>query len=595
MSRRKKLVYFTGIATVVLIGAVLYYVVRRSGGGTASGDDTSSGITQSLLRNIPTDHPAVVFTDVSEEAGVIFHHFDAARSTLLPEDMGSGAAWGDYDKDGDLDLYVVNFSGPLSWSAEQLAAARGNALFKNNGDGTFTDVAPEADVDRRGWGMGAQWGDYDGDGDLDLYVTYYGPNVLFRNNGDGTFSDVTAQAGVGDDSYSAGAAWGDYDLDGDLDLYVANYVDFRLAENADRARKTAQYQSTVPFTLNPSSYEPLPNKLFRNNGDGTFEEVAEKLGVHNPTGRSLTVTFCDFNADGLPDIYVANDVSANGMYQNLGKGTFADIGASSWAADYRGAMGLAVGDFDNDEDMDIFITHWMAQENTLYSNMLTELKDVAPDTLRFRDVADGVGLGEIALQYVGWGTDFFDYDNDGLMDLLVINGSTFENPDNTRLLIPMKSMLFWNRGKRGYYNVASVSGECFTREIVGRGAAFADYDNDGDVDVFVVVHGGKAMLLRNDGGEKNHWLKVRTVGRSPNTHGVGARLRLVAGGLTQIKEIGAGNSYISQNSLEAEFGLGETDHVELLEVTWPGGKVQTLHNVPADQVVSVVEDSKRRE
>jgi len=593
MSRRKKLVYFTGIATVIFTGAVLYLVARRPGLKPASNNDTTSGVTQSLLRHVPTDHPAVVFTDVSDEAGVVFHHFDATRSTLLPEDMGSGAAWGDYDNDGDLDLYVVNFSGPLSWSADQLSLARGNALFKNNGDGTFTDVASQAGVDRRGWGMGAQWGDYDGDGDLDLYVTYFGPNVLFRNNEDGTFSDVTAEAGVGDDGYSAGAAWGDYDLDGDLDLYVANYVEFRMETGADRKRMTAQYKTPVPFTLNPSSYEPAPNKLFRNNGDGTFEEVAEKLGVHNPTGRSLTVTFCDFDVDGLPDIYVANDVSSNGMYQNLGKGKFADIGASSWAADYRGAMGLAVGDFDNDEDMDIFLTHWMAQENTLYSNMLTELKDVAPDTLRFRDVADGVGLGEIALQYVGWGTDFFDYDNDGLLDILVVNGSTFEDPDNTRLLIPMKNMLFWNRGKRGYYNVASVSGECFARKIVGRGAAFADYDNDGDVDVFVIVLGGKSMLLRNDGGNKNHWLKVKTVGRAPNTRGVGARLRLVAGGVTQIREIGAGNSYISQNSLEAEFGLGDVDRVELLEVTWPGGKVHTLRDVPADQVISIVQDGRR--
>jgi hypothetical protein len=504
--------------------------------------------------------------------------------------MGSGAAWGDYDNDGDLDLYAVNFSGPLSWTEEQLAEAGGNALFRNSGDGTFDEVAADAGVNRAGWGMGAQWGDYDGDGDLDLYVTYFGPNLLYRNNGDGSFTDVSAQAGVDDAGYGAGCAWSDYDLDGDLDLYVANYVDFRLGDEADRDEMTAQYQTPVPFTLNPSSYSPQPNLLYRNNGDGTFEEVAHEAGVDNPTGRSLTVTFCDFNVDGLPDIYVANDISSNGMFQNLGNGKFADIGASSWAADYRGAMGLAVGDFDSDLDMDIFIAHWIAQENSLYSNMLTELEDIAPDSLRFRDVADAVGLGEIALKYIGWGTDFFDYDNDGMLDILVVNGSTFQDPEDTRLLIPMKPMLFWNKGRSGYFNVADVSGECLLRAYVGRGAAFADYDDDGDVDVFILAHGGKAMLLRNDGGNRNNWLKVRAVGKPPNTHAVGARLHLMAGELYLIREIGAGNSYISQNSLEVEFGLGDTPKVDSLRIIWPGGDVQMLRDLPANQVVQVIQE-----
>jgi hypothetical protein len=252
-------------------------------------------------------------------------------------------------------------------------------------------------------------------------------------------------------------------------------------------------------------------------------------------------------------------------------------------------MGLAIGDFDGDEDMDIFLTHWIAQENGLYSNMRTEFADLDFDSLRFRDIADGVGLGEIALDYIGWGTDFFDYDNDGRLDLAVFNGSTFENPDNKRKLLPMKSLLFWNRGRRGYYNVASVAGEAFNREIVGRGAAFADYDDDGDVDVFVVVHGGQGMLLRSENDNTNHWLKVRTVGRPPNTGGVGARLRLVSDGNVQLREIDAGHSYLSQNSLEAEFGLGAVTTVDSLVVTWPSGERQVLTTLPVDRTVTVTQ------
>jgi hypothetical protein len=585
MLRRLKAAYISGIVLVIFTIAITIFVLRHSDPRNNSDDSGSAGITTSLVRQLPGEYPSVIFSNVSSEAGIVFHHFDAVRSTLLPEDMGSGAAWGDFDNDGDLDLYVVNFAGPLTWSEKEIASARGNALYRNNGDGTFSDIGPQSGVDHRGWGMGAWWGDYDGDDYLDLYVTCYGPNILYKNNGDNTFTDVTRKAGVGDDGFSAGAAWGDYDMDGDLDLYLCNYVDFRMSDDAEQNQKTSQYKISVPFTLNPSSYEPSANRLYRNNGNGTFTDVARELGVHNPTGRSLSATFCDFDHDGLPDIYVANDVSSNAMHQNVGDGKFIDIGASSWAADYRGAMGLAVGDFDNDEDMDIFLTHWISQENTLYSNMLMELKDVTPDTIRFRDVADGVGLGQIAIPLIGFGTDFFDYDNDGLLDILVVNGSTFENPDNTRLLIPMKSMLFWNKGKRGFYDLTRVAGDCLREKIVGRGAAFGDYDNDGDVDVFIVVLGGQPMLLRNDGGEKNHWLKVRTIGLSPNTRGVGARLKLIAGGSIQIREIGAGNSYISQNSLEAEFGLGENERVELLEVIWPGGDKQTLHDIPADQII----------
>ncbi|MDH3889559.1 MAG: CRTAC1 family protein [candidate division Zixibacteria bacterium] len=589
MTRRKRQVYIYSAVTIGLTALAVYLVMSRTR-GPASGKQSVQGVTQALLRHLPENCPTVQFTDVSDSSGVVFRHFDAVRSTMLPEDMGSGAAWSDYDNDGDLDLYVVNLAGPITWSPARIAESRGNALYANNGDGSFTNVAKAAGVDHKGRDMGAFWGDYDGDGDLDLYVTSYGPNVLYSNNGDGSFSDVTSEARVGDNSFSTGAAWGDYDLDGYLDLYVSNYVEFR-PEDTSVKESSMQYQATVPFTLNPSSYTAQANRLYHNLGNGSFEEVAEAAGVDNLTGRSLSVTWCDFNDDRRPDLYIANDVSANGMFQNVGNGTFADIGASSWAADYRGAMGLAIGDFDLDLDLDIFLTHWIAQENGLYSNMRTEFEDMDADSLRFRDIADGVGLGEIALNKVGWGTDFFDYDNDGLLDLLVINGSTFENPENTRELIPMKSMLFWNRANKGYFNVAQVAGESLNRKIVGRGAAFADYDDDGDVDVYVVVHGGVGMLLRNDGGNDNHWLKVQTIGRAPNTRAIGAKLRLVSGGVSQLREIGAGSSYISQNSLEAEFGLGTSTLIDSLVVTWPSGLTQVMTRLDADQTVVVTEGS----
>ncbi len=588
MTRRRRHVYATGVICVTVAVALAALVMQRSNPGQFD-QQSSAGITQTLKRELPADHPTVRFVDVSTEAGVFFQHFSTKRSSLLPEDMGSGAAWGDYDNDGDLDLFVVNIAGSIVSEKQPRALASGNALFRNRGNGTFEDVGAQAGVDSRVYGMGAQWADYDGDGDLDLYVTCYGPNILYKNRGDGTFQDVTFSAGVGDSSFSSGAAWSDYDCDGDLDLYVANYVDFRFMNRDDVTESSQQYDMVVPITLNPSAYSPQSNRLYRNDGNGTFTDVARTLDVGNPTGRSLSVTFCDFNNDRWPDIYVANDVSANAMYQNIGNGKFVDISASSWAADYRGAMGLAVGDYDNDQDLDFFVTHWTAQENALYSNLAVEFADVDIDSLRFRDVADAVGLGEISLNYIGWGTEFFDFDNDGKLDLLVINGSTFEDSEAKHKLIPQQPMLFWNRGESGFYNVASTAGAPFEVKVVGRGAALADYDNDGDVDIFILVHGGRGKLLRNDGGNRNNWLKVHTVGESPNTQGVGARVRAVIEGRSQIREVGVGNSYLSQNSCEIEFGLAAAEQVDTLEVTWPNGQKSTLINVASNQTVPVRE------
>ncbi|MFQ5932966.1 MAG: CRTAC1 family protein, partial [Nitrospiraceae bacterium] len=329
-----------------------------------------------------------------------------------------------------------------------------------------------------------------------------------------------------------------------------------------------------------------------------FSEVAEVAGVLNEQGKSLEAAWSDLDEDGWPDLYVANDVSDNVLFHNLGNGRFIDVSHAARVADYRGAMGLALGDWDGDEDMDIVITHWIAQENALYSNLRSQLAFRAtpgPPPLRFMDEADRYGLGQIALDYIGWGTSFIDYDNDGRLDLFVVNGSTFQQRDNPRLLVPMIDQLFWNRGAdEGFYDVSAVSGEYFKREYVGRGAAFADYDNDGDVDVFVVNNGGPGVLLRNNGGNRNRWLKVRLEGRQSNRYAIGARLRLVIEKTVQVREVGTQSSYLSQNSLVEHFGLGSHAEADTLEVIWPSGVRDVLSRVAAGQTVRIVEGSHAR-
>jgi tetratricopeptide (TPR) repeat protein len=439
--------------------------------------------------------------------------------------------------------------------------------------------------------MGVGWGDYDNDGWLDLVVTAYGENALYHNNGDGTFTERALEAGLGGlGRFWAGASWGDYQRDGYLDLHVAGYVQYdRLAA----PRTSSDYDVEEPASINPSAFPPERNLLYRNNGDGTFSEVATKAGVPGRKGRSLEAVWTDFDQDGWPDLYIANDVSDNVLYHNQGDGTFSDISHAARVADYRGAMGIAVGDWDGDSDMDMVVTHWIAQENALYSNRFSEgvgSTEASSSPLRFRDEADRFGLGQIALDYIGFGTSFFDYDNDGRLDLFVANGSTFQQREDPRLLVSMPDQLFWNRGAdEGFYDVSSVSGEYFQREYGGRGAALGDYDNDGDVDVFIVNNDGPGILLRNDGGNRNRWLEVRLEGRQSNRSAIGARLRLVAGGNIQVREVGSQGSYLSQNSLTEHFGLGAATRADTLEILWPSGSRQVLVDVAADQVLDVVE------
>ncbi|MBI1897057.1 MAG: CRTAC1 family protein [Acidobacteria bacterium] len=589
MTRRHRLILRHTLlgGSLVLLASGALLVVRERPKSYSPGERVE-GITSELERGIPPGHPAVRFVDVARQAGITFRHFPGRRSTQLPEDMGSGAAWGDYDNDGDADLYVCDIAAPLTATAAELAASPGgNRLYRNNGDGTFTDVTAHAGVGFKGVAMAAAWADYDNDSRLDLAVTSYGRLVLYRNRGGGTFEDVSRAAGLADlRGFWTGASWADYDRDGYADLYICGYVKYAWRPELS-GRSSKQFEALVPFTLNPSSYPPERNLLLRNNREGTFTESAAKAGVQNPGGRSLSAAWSDFDGDGWPDLYIANDVSDNAMYRNLGNGRFEDISHKAWVADYRGAMGLAAGDWDNDGDFDIFVTHWTAQENALFWNMRFSQGVSKPAELKFTDVADMTGLGQVSLSTIGWGTSFFDYDHDGRLDLFVANGSTFQDETDPSRLAPMKNFLFWQKSAgEGFFELGRISGEVFAQAHVGRGAAFADYDNDGDIDIFVVNHGGAPLLLRNEGGNAKPWLKVRvrpTQSRTP----VGALVEIEAGGMRQVREIGSQPSYLSQNALEAHFGLGPARQVDRVRVRFAAGGVRELKRVAPNQAVTV--------
>jgi len=589
--RRQRSVIITAITGgVLLLVALLFFLIWSGGESTYIPGGNVEGLTSDLSRNLPENHPEMTFVDVAESAGIRFQHFPFNRTTQLPEDMGSGAAWGDYNNDGWLDLYVVNQSGTVDMvSGEMTGSSAHSRLYRNNGDGTFTEVSNEAGVAYFGIGMAAAWGDYDSDGWLDLLVTSYGRNVLYHNNRDGTFTDISERAGiVGWQGFWTGASWGDYDLDGHLDIYICGYVQY---SDDHLGETTLQYETEMPASLNPSSFPPERNLLFRNQGDGTFTEVAVAAGVENQNGRSLSATWCDFDNDGLIDLYVANDVSDNVFFLNNGDGTFRDVSHMALVADYRGAMGIATSDWDNDLDFDMVITHWIAQENALYNNLLSQLDTLElsdANAIKFMDVADRYGLGQIALDFVGFGAAFSDFNNDGWEDLFMTNGSTMQQDENPLYLEPMPDQLFWNAGpEQGFFDISSLSGPGFEPEFVGRGAAIADYDNDGDQDIFVVNNHGPAQLLQNQRNLKNNWLTIILNSLQKNRSGIGAHLQLYTGEHVQFRQIGAQSSYLSQHSMRAHFGLGDTEQIDSLLIRWPDGKQQKITEIQTNQILTI--------
>lgn len=544
-------------------------------------------LTLAIVVLTSTTLQAVTFVDVTNEAGIRFQHSSGTRSSLLPEDMGSGAGFADIDNDGDIDLYIVNIPGPFTQDGNS-HKGNANALYLNNGDGTFTDITRAAGVGHQGFGMGCVFADYDGDADLDLYLTNYGENVLYRNNGNATFTDVTDAAGVGCELWSTGAAFADVDGDTDLDLYVCNYVTYNLEQLEQMKEESLQSGKPVPSALNPHVFEPQDNVFYRNDGDGTFTDATAETGIAAEGGRSMQALFSDFDNDNDLDLYVANDTTTNHIYRNDGSGNFTDVSTESWAADFRGSMGLTAGDYDADGDIDLFMSHWVDEENALYRNLFAE--DGATGQIRFVDESYTSLLAEESIKQIGWGTTLFDYDNDGDLDIFVTNGSTFQELKRPEVLIPQADMLFRNNGDETFTNVSQEAGIAALPIRVGRGAAFGDYDNDGDVDIFIVNNHAPPTLLRNEGGNRSNWVYVKLVGASANRDAIGAKIQVKTADQTQVREIYAGESYMSANSFVAEFGVGDATQIETLQVTWQSGETQKLHNVPANQRIRITQE-----
>lgn len=540
-----------------------------------------------LLPLFCSEKADIRFRDVAREAGVtpIIVSGSRAKDYVL-EVNGSGACWFDYNNDGYTDLYLVNGATLGQLRGKPSASSTRNYLFRNNGDGTFTDVTAVARVSGKGWGFGCVAADYDNDGNADLLVTNLGPNILYRNNGDGTFADVTAQAGLeGGNIWHTGAAFGDYDNDGHLDLYVAGYLEFDV--HNPRKPGGCSYRGLPVKACGPRGFKGAPDALYHNNGNGTFSDVTSRAGVED---RALyfgfAVIFDDFDADGRADIFVANDSNPNYLYRNKGDGTFEEIGVASgvaYSADGKehSNMGVAVGDYDNDGRMDLFITTF-ADDN--YALLHNDGKNF------FTDVSYPSGVGEPTIPWLGWATFFLDYNNDGHKDLFAVNGHVYPEIDGLlKESYRQPLQLFENLTGSEFREISSAVGLSQLPWRSGRGGAYCDYDNDGDVDMVVSNIDDRPMLLRNDGGNRNNWLELKTVGTASNRDGIGAKVQVVTGDLVQYDHVRAGGSFLSSNDLRLHFGLGGRERVDLVEVRWPGGAVDQFKNVQVNQVLTVQE------
>jgi tetratricopeptide (TPR) repeat protein len=586
--------YTPGEASADITSMIVERASRAPAGATPPARTAApSRIADALLdpgQKLPAGAPEPRFTDVTHAAGLgSFRQFQGPRSSQLPEDMGSGLAWGDFDNDGYEDLFVVSGGGALNLPDSQLAPS---ILYRNLGNGRFEEVHDFPETRIRG--MAAAWGDYNNDGWLDLVVTGFDTILLFRNDHGHLVRDRQFASPKG---FWAGAAWGDFDRDGFPDLYICGYVKY-LPGKGDAANSTQQFGKEVPFTLNPASYEPERNLLFHNNRNGTFTEVARQLGVANPEGRSLSALWHDFDGDGWPDLYVANDISENKLYLNRA-GKFVDAGRSAWVEEYRGSMGLAAGDFDRDGDDDLFISHWIAQQYALYQSLLSEQKekDGATPELHFTDVAEMRGIGQRSMQSIGWGTSFMDFDSDGWPDLVVANGSTFERKDaHPSRLAPMPSFLFWNaRGE--YFHDLAPWNRSLAQPHVSRGLAVADFDNDGALDIAIVDHREGVRLLRNDVPHGN-WAEFRLHSRipgasEPSGFGDGATVIAWTGGIPLRRTVGSA-SYLSQDSRRVHIGLGDARKIDRLEIRWADGRFECRTDLAANRIWDISEGEQPR-
>jgi len=531
---------------------------------------------------LPQVHPQaapiqIQFTDIAINAGIKFKHYKGQNGiSINREEFGPGLCVADFDGDGWQDIYFVN-GRDLYGRGIQAS----NALYRNNRDGTFTDITEKAGVPGTGYGLGCVWGDFDNDGFPDLFVTQYGKNVLYRNNGDGTFTDVTDKAGVGgleSGAFHSGATFFDYDRDGWLDLYVGSYVNL----GDKRYCRLGEVMSSCA----PSEYQGSPDALYHNNHDGTFTNVTKAAGIYQPNGKNLSVQAADYDNDGWPDLFVANDGLNAYLYHNEHNGTFKEIGLTAgMAVTSRGtvmaAMCMSLGDYDNDGQLDLYISDFQHSSDHLWHN----------DGKGFFDeVSDEAGITRPTHEVLSFGGGFVDYDNDGMLDIFIANGHVYPEVEQATPGTRYRQInsLFHNEGKGKFVEISKSSGPGFETPHVGRGVAFADLDNDGFVDI-VVANNGDAPLVLHNGGNGNHFLNFKLVGKKSNRDGLGARIRITAGTQSQIREISGGGSYLSQSDLRANFGLGAAKGADAVEITWPSGQKQQFHNVQGDKFYLVEE------
>ncbi len=525
----------------------------------------------------------VRYTDVRENAKITFQQ-DSTQSEekYYLETMGTGVAWIDYDQDGLMDLYFVQSAATDIYKPPHPLRS---ALYHNNGDGTFTDVTEKAGVSAEGhYGQGVAVGDFDNDGYPDLYVTGYGRAILYHNNGNGTFTDVTTKAGVADEGgWSTSAGWFDYDKDGWLDLVVLNYIDWTPKNNIWCGERRPGYRSYC----HPGNYKGQHIKLYHNNHDGTFTDVSDASGVGKPEAKGMGVVLADFNNDGWPDIAVANDSWPNFLFINKHNGTFDDISlvsglAASEDGRYEAGMGIDAADIDGDGWMDVYITHLDFELNRLYRN--SQDGSFTDETFRSR-------IGNKAVLLSGVAVKFLDYDNDGWNDIVQLNGSMLDNVSLYHSEVSYKEplLMYRNLGKGEFDKVSESLGLDFVRPIVGRGLATADYDNDGDIDIVTNNRGDFPSLLRNDGGNANHWLTVQLIGTKSNRDGIGTSLKLNSEGFTQVEQAKGGMSYMSASDPRIHFGLGKRAKIASLDIAWPSGQVDRLTDLPIDQIIAVKE------
>jgi len=550
-----------------LIVLMILLIFSGSGCGQRNKPASESAKQSSTSVLSPNDD---FFQEIGQEIGLDFVHSigDDDLTNIIQSD-GGGAAFLDYDQDGYIDIYACSGTWLEGVSkSEKPAQLPANHLYRNKGNGTYEDVTKKAGVGGPWFSMGVTIGDFNNDGYPDIYISNYGPNVLLKNNGNGTFSDVTKRANVaGDKECSVGAVWFDYDNDSFLDLYVGNYLEFD---------PNYKYYYAPDGFPGPLAYDSQKDVLYRNNGDGTFEDVTEKMGITDIDGRAMGVGAADYDDDGYVDIYVANDHTLNYLWHNEGGKKFVDRGtmsgtAFSQAGEATVSMSVDFADFNDDGLLDLFVSD--DSYCSLYENMGNGI---------FSDKGVSSNISMAAAQFVGWSSSFIDYDNDGDVDIFKTNGAL-------KHLYGQEDQLFQNEGGGKFRDVSLELGKYFSQEFVGRGACLGDYDNDGDLDIFIVNLNDHCVFLRNNKGNQNNWLILKLTGTTSNRDGIGARVKLTAGGKTQTAQKKSTTGYLSQNDPRMHFGLSKNELVSRIEITWPSGKVQTLENIKANQILEVKE------